>query len=95
MGKQDSVTKEYIRRQDIFADVFNQFLYHGEQAILPEDLTELDTTEIAVPYGIDNISVPEQWYRDAVKMLAAMTDGKAVYCIIGLRMKTKLITQCL
>ena len=33
MGKPDTVTKEYIRRPDIFADVFNQFLYHGDQKI--------------------------------------------------------------
>lgn len=90
MGKPDTVTKEYIRRPDIFADVFNQFLYHGEQVIRPGDLTELDTTEIAVPYGIDNISVPEQRYRDAAKLLAAMTDGKAAYCILCVENEDKI-----
>ena len=38
-------------------------------------------TEIAVPYGADNASVPEQRYRDVVKMLMAMTDGYVAYCI--------------
>lgn len=90
MGKPDTVTKEYIRRPDIFADVFNQFLYHGEQVIRPGDLTELDTTEIAVPYGIDNVSVPEQRYRDVTKFLAAMTDGKAAYCILGVENEDKI-----
>ena len=42
MGKPDTVTKDYMSRPDIFADVFNQFLYHGEQVIQPERLTELD-----------------------------------------------------
>lgn len=54
MGKTDTITKDYIRRSDIFADVFNQFLYHGRQKITPDRLVELDTTEIAVPYGADN-----------------------------------------
>ena len=90
MGRPDTVTKEYIRRPDIFADVFNQFLYHGEQVILPENLTELDTTEIAVPYGIDNVSVPEQRYRDAAKLLTAMTDGKAAYCILAVENEDKI-----
>ena len=75
---------------DIFADVFNQFLYHGEQVIRPGDLTEMDTTEIAVPYGIDNISVPEQRYRDVAKFLTAMTDGKAAYCILAVENEDKI-----
>ncbi len=31
MGKIDTVTKEYIRNPLVFADAFNQLLYHGEQ----------------------------------------------------------------
>ena len=37
----------------VFADVFNQFLYHGRQVIASGNLVELDTTEISVPYGAD------------------------------------------
>jgi len=33
MGKIDTITKEYIENPIIFADAFNQFLYHGEQGI--------------------------------------------------------------
>ena len=44
---------------DIFADVFNQFIYHGEQLILPDRLVELDTTEIVLLYETDDVSVPE------------------------------------
>ncbi len=90
MGKPDTVTKDYMSRPDIFADVFNQFLYHGEQVIQPERLTELDTTEIVVPYGTDNASVPEQRYRDAAKLLAAMTDGRAAYCILAVENENKI-----
>ncbi len=70
-----------MRRPSVFADIFNQFLYHGRPVIVPENLVELDTTEIAVPYGADNASVSEQRYRDVVKMLMAMTDGYVAYCI--------------
>ena len=82
MGKKDTITKDYIRRPEIFADVFNQFLYQGRQKIVPDRLIELDTTEIAVPYGGDDALVPEQRYRDVVKILATMTDGRAAYCIL-------------
>lgn len=90
MGKLDTLAKEYMRRPTIFADVFNQFLYHGEQVIAPEKLVELDTTEIAVPYGADKVSVPEQRYRDVVKMLMAMTDGNAAYCILAAENEAKV-----
>lgn len=90
MGKLDALTKEYMKRPDIFADVFNQFLYHGKQVIVPEQLTELDTTEITVPYGMDNKSVPEQRYRDVAKLLLAMTDGNAAYCILAAENEGKI-----
>lgn len=81
MGKKDTVTKEYIRNPVIFADIFNKFLYHGKQIIKPENLTERDITEIALPYGNDGAAVPEQRYRDALKLL--MADEKAAYCVLG------------
>ena len=90
MGKTDTVTKNYMRRPDVFADVFNQFLYHGRQMILPDRLVELDTTEIAVPYGTGQALVPEQKYRDVAKLLTAMTDGKAAYCILAVENESKI-----
>ena len=91
MGKRDTITKNYMRRPEIFADVFNQFLYHGRQKILPDRLIELDTTEIVVPYGAaGNTSVPEQRYRDVVKLLTAMTDGRAAYCILAVENESKI-----
>ena len=71
-----------MRNLTVFADVFNKYLYHGRQVIKPEDLTELDTTEIAVPYGSGDAGIPEQRYRDVLKTV--MTDGSAAYCILGI-----------
>ena len=65
----------------IFADVFNKFLYHGRQVIRPESLIEMDTTEIAVPYGEGKAGVPAQKYRDVLKLMK--TDGNIAYCILG------------
>lgn len=39
MGKIDTITKEYIENPVVFADEFNQFLYHGDQKIDPAWLT--------------------------------------------------------
>ena len=84
MGKIDTITKEYMENPVIFADAFNQFLYHGDQRIDPTQLTELNTMEIVIPYGTDGAGVPEQKYRDVLKLLQAMTDGDATYCVMDI-----------
>ena len=33
MGLQDAVKAKYVGRNDIFADVFNYYIYGGEQVI--------------------------------------------------------------
>lgn len=90
MGKRDILTKEYMKRPTVFADVFNQFLYNGRQVIKPDRLVELDTTGIIVPYGAEGVSVPEQKYRDVLKLLMAMTDGMAAYCILAVENEGKV-----
>ena len=48
MGDKENKTKKFIEKNRIFADVFNYFIYDGEQVIKPEDLQQLDTTEIVL-----------------------------------------------
>lgn len=43
MGTVDIVTKEYMRENAIFADVFNYLIYGGKKVIDPAGLTEVDT----------------------------------------------------
>lgn len=45
MGKVDTVTKAYMRKNNIFADAFNYLIYDGKPVVNPEQLRELDTTE--------------------------------------------------
>lgn len=33
MGKIDTITKEYMENPVVFADAFNQFLYHGARRL--------------------------------------------------------------
>ncbi len=90
MGKIDTITKEYMGNPVVFADAFNQLLYHGDQKIDPARLTELDTTEIVIPYGASGAGVPEQKYRDVLKLLYAMTDGKTAYCVVGIENQSEI-----
>ena len=62
--KADTITKDYVKDADVFADIFNYYIYGGRQVILPEQLTERDSTKIALPYGADGAVVPVQKFRD-------------------------------
>ena len=43
MGMADTVTKAYIRKNNIFADAFNYLIYEGKPVVEPERLREVDT----------------------------------------------------
>lgn len=81
--KADIITKDYVKDADVFADIFNYYIYGGRKVILPEQLTERDSTKIALPYGADGAAVPVQKFRDVQKLYAAMTDGKMEYVLYG------------
>lgn len=81
--KVDTITKDYVKDAGIFADIFNYYIYGGRQVIRPEQLTERDSTKIALPYGADGAVVPVQKFRDVQKLYATMTDGKMEYVLYG------------
>jgi len=89
LGVMDTEGKQYLSNPVIFADAFNYLLYDGEQVIKPEELKELDTTELTVPYG-NNARVPVQKYRDLLKLWNAMMDENAIYVILGAELQDKV-----
>lgn len=62
--KADTITKDYVKDASIFADIFNYYIYGGQQVIRSEQLTERDSAKIALPYGINGAVVPVQKFRD-------------------------------
>lgn len=48
MGKNDSITKKYMRQNDRFADICNYYLFDGESVVKADELEEKDITELAV-----------------------------------------------
>ena len=87
MGKKDTVTKDYMSDNATFADAFNFLIYGGRQVIKPEQLKELDTTAIALPYGEGERPVPIQKYRDLLKV---MTDGNVAYVLLGVENQSEI-----
>ncbi len=88
--KTDTITKDYVKDAGVFADIFNYYIYGGRQVILPEQLTERDSTKIALPYGTDGAAVPVQRFRDVQKLYAAMTDGKMEYVLYGVENQSEI-----
>lgn len=82
MGALDIEGKQYLSNNVIFADAFNYLLYDGEQVIQADNLREVDTTQIAVPYG-NNARISVQKYRDLLKLWNAMEDDNAIYVLLG------------
>ena len=89
MGAADSKTNEYMSDNNRFADLFNYYLYDGEQVIDPDNLRELDPSAVALPYG-DGAKSSDviQKYRDVFKLLAAMEDDNAEYLLLGVEDQT-------
>ena len=95
MGKVDTVTKAYMRKNNIFADAFNYLVYDGKPVVNPEQLRELDTTEIALPFGLrENEKGPSndlvQKYRDILKSAVVMQEDEAAYILLGIENQTDI-----
>ena len=82
MGVIDIEGKRYLSQNKIFADAFNYLLYDGDPVIRADELRELDTSQIAVPYG-NGAGLPMQKYRDLLKVWNAMMDDNMIYVIMG------------
>ena len=91
LGIKDTVTTKYMGQNQIFADIFNYFIYGGEQVIDPDSLEELDTREVDVPYGgTDGAGQPVQRTRDVIKSLVAMMDRRTAYLILAVEAQSNV-----
>ena len=91
MGKVDTVTKAYMRKNNIFADAFNYLIYAGKPVVDPEQLRELDTTEIALPFGSQEKENGQsndlvQKYRDILKFAVVMQEDEVAYILLGIEL---------
>lgn len=95
MRQADTLTKEYLSNNEIFADVFNYLIYDGQQRILPENLIERDTSEITLPLGKRGELATIQKFRDILKVvLQKNIKIPFMYCL-ELRINLISIMQCL
>lgn len=90
MGKKDVYTKDYMDVNEVFADAFNQFIYHGEQIIKADSLKTVDSAAIGVPYGADGSALPVERYRDKIKVLTVKENHAAVYLLLGIENQSEI-----
>ena len=89
MGLADTVTKAYMKENTVFADAFNYLIYGGKAVVDPAQLQELDTTEIALPFGAQDENGNQtadavQKYRDVLKSAVIKQDDEAAYILLGI-----------
>ena len=89
MGKIDIATKQYMSHKNIIADAFNFYVYDGVQIIKPEKLQKIDTAEFMMPYGND-AKAAVQKIRDNLMLWEGVTDGNAVYVVLGTENQDKI-----
>lgn len=90
MGKSDIKSKNLMQNNRYFADTINNGLFRGERYVLPEDLTELDTSEMVIIEDELNKNQYLQKFRDVLKQAIIRKDGKAIYVIIGIENQTEV-----
>jgi len=83
MGKPDALIKHYLRKNDVFADAFNYYLFEGEQVIRSEDLKEKDPTELGVIEKQGKTYVSQR-YRDVLKQCVVKQHDSATLVLLGL-----------
>ena len=76
----DSLAKEYIANNVIFADLINFYFFDGEKKVKKSDLKELDTTSVKTLKQRFQI----QRYRDLIKEACIKEDSNNTYIIFGI-----------
>ena len=89
-NKKDNIEKEYFKDNEIFSNLFNYYLFDGEEKILASNLTEGD-----IEYNKDSISRK----RDVLKIACMKSDDKYNYLLLGIENQTKfdkdMVIRCL
>ncbi|MBQ7608681.1 MAG: hypothetical protein IJU76_12040 [Desulfovibrionaceae bacterium] len=87
MGDIDNQTLDYMANKYRFADAFNFYMHGGKNVVDPDSLSQMDTTLVALPYGV-NAKATVQKHRDLVKLCTAIYQERTVLVVMGLELQT-------
>lgn len=83
--KSDTILKNFWKNNEHFADLFNAYLFHGNQVLKPEDLSEVDT-DISSLIKFNGHAETMQKILDVVKKSAHGVE----YVILGIENQSKI-----
>ena len=89
MANKEILTKEYMQLKDVFADVFNFFLFDGKEVIQPQQLREKNTDIFDIRRLPSAKKQPVQQFRDLLCLLS-MTDDTHSYLLLGIENQTQV-----
>ena len=90
MAEADVFTKNYISRNEVFADVFNFFIYGGDQVIRADSLVDESAEESAILLASEGAGEVSQRYRDVLKSLVIKRGEGASYVLLGVENQTRI-----
>ena len=90
MTKKDHLTRIYIGRNDIFADVVNYAVYGGEKVISPDILEEGDTVAASYIYKGEGFKLSLERIRDVRKTVRQGENDKTCYMVFGAENQSSL-----
>ena len=89
MATKDVLTKEYMQLKDVFADVFNFFLFDGKPVIQPQQLHEKPTEIFEIRRSPAGKGKAAQHFRDLLCLLS-MDDAAHSYLLLGIENQTQI-----
>lgn len=80
----DSTQKRFMKRNDIFADVFNGYFCKGKKVVKPNELIPVDTVSTIAYRGPDGELEYVERIRDVLKRAVIYSDGHRTYLLLGI-----------
>ena len=90
MGNIDVYAKEYFSNNRIFADIFNYFIYDGNEVLQAEDLESRDTDLVSIPYGSDGADEVMERFRDVMKLAVVKRCGDVAFVLLGIEEQSSI-----
>lgn len=75
----DIAEKELEKKNDVFADIVNAFLFHGESVVKPEELVDVSpASKLILSDGLheQERDVSKLWMKDGKMLFCHCTDSK-------------------
>lgn len=90
MGVQSTAAKNYMSRNDIFAQLVNYYVFHGREAVRPTDLGSVDASEVILLPDRTGGKRSVEKYRDILKQCVFKVAEETGYLFIGIENQTEV-----